>query len=91
MEKHQHRSRSTQRAATFREARPDELIQDVLRFGPAPNRSREAFATAVNIVLVGAAIALLQPEPVVAIALVGIVAVITAGRWAAGARKWGSR
>lgn len=91
METNSHRSRSTRRAATFREARPDELIQDVLRFGPAPNRSRETFVTVVNVVVVGAAIALLQPEPAVVTALVAIIAAITAIRWVGGIRKWGSR
>ncbi|MDA0169582.1 hypothetical protein OJ998_10860 [Solirubrobacter taibaiensis] len=91
MEQDPHRSKSTRRAATFRKARPDELIQDVLRVGPAPNRSREAFVTVVNLALVGAVIALLRPEPAVVTALVGIIAVITATRWIAGARKWGSR
>jgi hypothetical protein len=91
MEQDPHRSRSTRRAATLRNARPDELIQDVLRFGPAPNRSRETFVTVVNIALVGAAVALLRPEAVVVTALVGIIAGITAVRWVVGVRKWGSR
>ncbi|MDA0179956.1 hypothetical protein OJ997_06595 [Solirubrobacter phytolaccae] len=91
MEKDPHRSQPARRAATFSKARPDELLQDVLRLGPAPNRSRETFVTVVNVVLVGAVIALLRPEPAVMAALVGIIAVVTAIRWAVGSRKWDRR
>lgn len=81
-------TKSPHAEATFREAGVDELITDVLRVGPAPNRSREVFVTVVNVALAGAAIGLLQPEPAVVAALVGIIAAVTVIRWVLGVRKW---
>jgi hypothetical protein len=76
---------------TFRDAGPGELLKDVLRISPAPNPSREAFVTVFNLVVVGALLALLQPEPVAAVAVAVVFVLFTAGRWLAGTRKWGRR
>jgi hypothetical protein len=77
--------------AGFREAGLDDLIKDVSRLGPAPNRSREAFVIVVTILLLGALIAITQPAAPVAGVMVGAVAVYLAVRWVLGTRSWSTR
>lgn len=84
----EHTDRPVHPEATFRQAGLDELIKDVSRLGPAPNRSREVFASLVNIALVVALIAILQPAPILAAAVAGAIGLFTAIRWIAGTRKW---
>lgn len=74
--------------ASFREAQPGELLGDLMRFGPAPRASREAFVSLVSIALLVVVLVALAPEPVVAVVVVGVVAVYLAARWVVGARVW---
>ncbi len=77
--------------ATFREAELGELVKDLARLGPAPNRSREAFVAITSVLLLGALVAVLRPEPVVsAVICVALVAYL-AIRWVIGTRTWGQR
>lgn len=75
----------------FRDAGLDELVKDVSRLGPAPNRSREAFSAIVNLAVVGAGLAVIRPEPAVAVGIAAAAVAYVAIRWAAGIRKWGAR
>jgi hypothetical protein len=77
--------------ASLRDAGLDDLFRDVMRLGPAPNRSREAFVSVVTIVLLGAFIAITQPAAPAAGVMVGAIAAYLAIRWVLGLRKWGAR
>lgn len=78
-------------APTLRHAAPDELLLDVLRFGPAPNPSREAFVTVVNLVIVGVLLAILSPEATAVTVVAIVFGAITALRWLAGVGRWRTR
>ncbi len=85
------RTHSSTSEPGFRDAGIDDLVKDTFRLGPAPNRSREIFMIVVLTALIGAVIAVLRPEPVVAIVMVAAAVVYMAIRWVIGTRTWGAR
>jgi hypothetical protein len=79
------------REASFREAGLGDLLRDVTRLGPAPNRSREAFAIVALLAAVGVAITVTRPEPFASTVIVALTIAYFAVRWVLGVRKWDPR
>lgn len=75
----------------FRDAGIDDLIKDTFRLGPAPNRSREAFMIVVMAALIGAVIAVITPELVVTLVMIGAGLAYMTIRWIIGTRTWEAR
>jgi hypothetical protein len=86
-----HTDQPVHREASFREAGLGDLVRDVTRLGPAPNRSREAFAIVALIAAVGVVIALTEPAPFASAVIVALAVAYSAMRWALGVRKWDPR
>ena len=82
---------TTHPEATFREAELGDLVKDLARLGPAPNRSREAFVAVTSVLLLGVIVAVLRPDPVVSTVISVALVAYLAVRWAIGTRTWGQR
>lgn len=81
---------STPRTAPSPAQSPDRsVLMDFLAFTPSATLGRELLALVVNLALIGVLVLVIQPEPLAAAVMFGIVGLFMAARLVAGFRTRG--